>query len=575
MTPRWSTACPGWEELIVERKSMIPFSPLFPDEAAAALAVFKSLRVPDLPGQPTFGEVCDEWVFEFVAAIFGAYNPETAQRLITNFLLLISKKNGKSMIAAAIMLTALIRNWRHSAELLILAPTMEVANNSFGPAADIVRADPQLLVFLRVRENRREIMHLKTRAVLKVVAADVDVVGGKKAGFILVEELWAFGPKVKSAKMLLEATGGLASRPEGFVIYLSTHSDEEPEGIFKEKVEYFRDVRDGKTYDPKSFGLLYEFPARMIETKAYEDPRNWYVTNPNLGRSVSLEFLEDQFKKARHAQNSAEAINNFISKHLNVQIGGAQRTDRWVGAEFWEAQADKTITFEELFERCDVIVIGLDGGGLDDLYGFAALGRDKVTKDWLLWTHAWAHRDVMKRRPGIAQKLLDLEAAGELTFVGDELDDVKDIVDLIERVLDAGLLGGVWADPAGIGETVDELAQIGVTQTEGEVEDRDGAGAGMLFGAPQGIMMMSAIKTVERRLVKKKFWHNGGALMRWCVGNLKIERTATAIRATKQFAGDAKIDPAMGMFNAAIGMSRNPKPKSDKIPSGYRMPMVA
>ena len=46
--------------------------------------------------------------------------------------------------------------------------------------------------------------------------------------------------------------------------------------------------------------------------------------------------------------------------------------------------------------------------------------------------------------------------------------------------------------------------------------------------------------------------------MTWCVGNLKIEATATAIRATKQNAGDKKIDPVMALFDAASIMQTNP-----------------
>jgi phage terminase large subunit-like protein len=532
-------------------QSLVSDLPLFPNEVKHGLSAFKRLRLPDVIGTPTFGEAMGDWVFEVVAALFGSYDPETHKRAIQEYFLLVPKKNGKSVLAAGIMVAAICRNRRPDAEFTFLAPTIEVAGISFRSARSMVKLDPTLSRVFHIQDNIRRITHRKHGSFLQIKAADVDVVTGGKPLGTLIDETHLFATKSHAADIFLEIRGALASRPDGFLIQITTQSKAPPAGVFKSELARARDVRDGKLTLPKPLlPVLYELPHKIAADSGWENEQTWPLVNPNLGRSVDAEFLRSQLIDAKRKGQGDLAL--FASQHFNVEIGLSLPGDRWAGAEFWEKQTDETLTLERLLERSEIVVAGLDGGGLDDLFGLCTLGRCRETKHWLAWSHAWCHESVLQRRQTIAATLQDFQNNGELTIVQDELDDITAIVEIIRDIKRRNLLAAVAVDPAGLGEVVDALGRIGVSVAEKN-----------LIGAPQGYAMMNAIKGTERKLANGTLWHNKSALMAWAVGNCKIEPTATAIRMTKQNAGDAKIDPAMALFDAATVMSANP----DKAPA--------
>lgn len=543
MTAEWSTSCLDWRERIVARKSLIS-PPLFPGEAAAALVQMDALRVVDMPGSPTFGEISRPWVRAFVAAVFGAYDPDTGRRLIREFMLLISKKNTKSTTAGLLMLTMLIRNWRQAGEFGILAPTVEVAHNAYKPAADAIKADEELSDLLHVQDHIRTITHRQTKATLQVVAAESDAVAGKKWIVTLIDELWLFGKRHGAENMLREATGGMASRPEGAVIWLSTQADDAPSGVFRQKLMYARGVRDGSIDDKRFLPVLYEYPQAMLDAKEYLNPASFYVTNPNLGASVDVEFLEREHRKA--AEAGPESMVGFLAKHLNVEIGLALQTDRWAGADYWQQQADRSLTLDELLRRSEVVDIGIDGGGLDDLLGLAVIGRDRETHDWLVWSRAWAHPSVLERRKSAAAQFKDYALDGDLVLVKRIGDDVDEVAQIVSQVDASGLLDKVGCDPHGIGGILDAIGLAGVSPDK-------------ITGISQGWKLTSSIKTVERKLAEGALWHGGSPLMAWCVSNAKVEPRGNAVIITKQAAGFAKIDPLMALLNAGALMALNPQ----------------
>ena len=557
------------------QRSLIPFSPLFPAEAEAALAVFKSLRLVRLPGAPTMGAVCRPWVFDLVAAIFGSLyvdpDPNMIRRLIRYFMLLVSKKNSKSTVAAGVMLTALMRNHRRAGEFYVLAPTKEIADNAYLPALDMVKSSERLAKILHSQPNHRLITHRTTGATLKVIAADNETVSGKNAIGLFIDELWLFGKRSHAGSMLQEAMGGLATNKEGFVIYATTQSDAPPAGVFAQILELFRDVRDGVITDPERLGILYEYPEAMLKAEAYKDPSTWYVTNPNLGASVDADYLRSEATVKLREGRAAYA--SFLAKHLNVQIGQSLRADGWAGAIVWAAAVDETLTLDTLLARSEVVTVGIDGGGLDDLLGIAVIGREKVTKRWLVWGHAMISNIGEERRKANATDYADFIKDGDLsrfTYAkGDATGawvptNIAYVTNLVRRIRDLGLLACVGVDRHGIGAIVDALAEMDITQD-----------AGTLDAVPQGTALMGAIKTVEIKLADGTLLHANQQLMTWCVGNAVVKPTATAMMIARDEAGYGKIDPLMALFDAAYLMSLNPEPADDTLPADFELTVWA
>ncbi|MEK8235423.1 terminase large subunit, partial [Escherichia coli] len=501
MIPVWSTACPDWAERLKKGLSIIP-SPIYPEQAAHALAIFKQLRIVDAPGSPTFGESCAAWVFDLVAALFGSYDAQTGVRHIKEVFILIPKKNSKSTLAAGIMMTALLLNWRQAAGYTILAPTVEVAANAFNPARDMVRRDDDLDDLCQVQTHIRTITHRVTDTTLKVVAADPNTVSGIKSVGTLIDELWLFGKQYKAEDMLREAIGGLASRPEGFVVYTTTQSNEPPAGVFRQKLQYARDVRDGKIHDPHFLPVIFEHPPEMVESGAHLLMENLAMVNPNLGYSVDEAFLYREYRKAREA--GEEAFRGFMSKHANVEIGLALRSDRWAGADFWEQQG-RRVSLDDILQRADVVTVGIDGGGLDDLLGMYVIGRDRETREWLGWGHAWAHETAVLRRKSEASRFQDFVACGDMTIVRRVGDDTAEVAEYVRRIHEAELLDHIGIDPSGVGQILDSLAEAGIPD-------------GIVVGISQGWKLGGAIKTTERKLAEGVLVHGGQPLMAWCVG---------------------------------------------------------
>lgn len=545
----WDLSCPDWQDRVRDVRSLIPDLPLVKDEASQGLAFFDELQLADVPGAPRLADAAGQWFRDLVRAVFGSWDPAAATRYIRDIFLLAPKASAKTSYSAGLLLAVLLMNRRPNAEAVFVAPTQAISDLAYDQAAGMIELSAPLKKRFRTIDHTKTILDRITKTEANVKTFDVNVLTGSALIFALLDELHLLGRSAHTPKVLRQIRGGLDKTPEGLLLITTTQSDDAPAGAFADELAQARQIRDGVFRGApmrSMLPVLYEFPPEIAADQArWEDPANWRMVMPNFGRTQHLRDLVPSWESERAKGEHATRI--WASQHLNIQIGIGMRGNRWAGAEYWERRVDQSLTFESVLERSEVAIVGIDGGGLDDLFGLAVLGRDRETKHWLAWCHAWCHDGVLERRKSIAAVLRDFAGADELTIVDDELADLSAIVAHVADIKDRGLLAEVAVDPAGLGELVDALAQIDVTEENG-----------LLVGVGQGYRMMNAIKTAERRLVNGTLWHAGSRLMAWCVGNVKIEPTATAIRATKQNAGDAKIDPWCALMNACDRMSLAP-----------------
>jgi phage terminase large subunit-like protein len=548
----WDLSCLDWEQRLRDGRSLVPDLPIDLVQGDRAVSVYNKLRLADVPGTPKLEEAGGDWFRDIVRALFGSLVASPSQilareRMIRELFLLVPKKNSKTTNGALLMLTALLLNERPQASLIMTAPVQDVAQMAFDAAAGAIRLDSVLERKLHIKDHLKTIVHRETKAELAIMSFDPAALTGQKPIAVLIDELHVVAKMPKAKSAIRQLRGGMLPFPEAFMAFITTQSEEAPVGAFKDELQKARAIRDGTRKGPM-LPVLYEFPEDIQRPKEkgpepWRDSSLWHMVTPNVGRSITIPRLVEEYETAR--DTSQEELRAWASQHLNIEIGLALKSDCWSGATFWEAQGRREVTFEYLLQWSEVIDFGVDGGGLDDLLGAAAIGRHKVTHEWLHWAHAWAHESVFERRKDIAAQLQDFADEGSLTIVERVGQDCEEVAAFAARIEKADLLDKVGVDTAGIGAILDELEVAGVPPEK-------------VVGVPQNFKLAGAIKTVERKLAGGMFHHGGTALMNWCCGNARIEVRGNAIYVTKMASGLAKIDPLMATYDAASLMSLNP-----------------
>ncbi len=291
------------------------------EQAARALNLFSYLKHSkgEWAGQAIELEPWQAWI---IATVFGWVNEDTGKRRFRTVYEEIARKNGKTTKLAGIGLKGLTKDEEGGPEIYAAATKRDQARILFEEASRMIRQSKALRTRLDVQQHR--IIYPKNFGKFEPLSADANSMDGLNPHMALVDELHAH--KTPEVWDVLKSALGARSQP---LIWAITTAGFNKNGICYEVRDYAIKVLQGVIDDDAFFGIIYT----LDDADDWQDPDNWIKANPNLGVSVSIEYLQEQ---ARQAAVMPTAKVNFLTKHLNVWVTGESA---WCNVEKWLACA--------------------------------------------------------------------------------------------------------------------------------------------------------------------------------------------------------------------------------------------
>ena len=251
------------------------------------------------------------WQQAVVGNLFGWKRPDGTRRYREAFIF-VPRKQGKTLIASGLALYSFFCDGEPGAEIYCAAADRDQAKLLWDVARRQIMAEPVLANACRLYQHSIVIDSMGSS--FKAISADAHTKHGYNSHFVVVDELHA-QPNSELVDVLLTSTG---ARRQPMVVYLSTSDFERP-SVCNQKHEYAAKVRDGIIDDPYFLPVIYE----ASRDDDWTDPEVWAKVNPNLGVSLSLEYLE---RECRRAQETPSYENTFKRLHLNIRT---QSTAAW------------------------------------------------------------------------------------------------------------------------------------------------------------------------------------------------------------------------------------------------------
>ena len=329
---------------------------------------------------------------------------------------------------------------------------------------------------------------------------------------------------------------GSGSRVQPLTMTVTTAGDDQSH-LWIEEVGFAKQVLDQTINEDALFAAIYE----IDEDDDPFDENCWIKSCPNMGVSISMEFLRGQIKPA---MTSPQALNRFKRYHANVLVSSTERIFNL--DDFDKCKGD----LSDWARDADCVGAGIDLGGRDDLAAYAFVARFDTNKQ------DNEGRPIYRYEGRVASYIArntprDLNAIPFCDFIDTGLIKVTEspISDLQRDFVD-----DYWTY-----YTSDCAIDPYQAQQFGEQVEQEGV---VISAMPQTTRHFNEpIAELRQAIADGRFRHDGSPLLRWCLANAVAVRDRSDRWQYDKASSSQKIDPlvalTMAFSRAMLGRGRS------------------
>ena len=291
------------------------------------------------------------WQKAIVSAIFGILDKKTHRRQFREIFLLVGRKNGKSLFAAAIMAYVAYIDGEYGSELYCLAPKLDQADIVYDSFYKITQAEEELAEVTKKRRSDIYIAELNTT--IKKIAFNAKKADGFNPTMTTNDEMeaWPGDQGLKQYEVMVSGTG---ARTEPITLSTST-AGYVNDGIFDELMKRSTAFLKGSSKERRLLPFLY----MIDDLEKWNTKEELAKANPNLGVSVQWEFFEEQIAIALQSLSKKA---EFMTKYCNIKQNSSIA---WLDYETVAKAAGQPYTLDD-FRGC-YCVAGIDLSRTTDL----------------------------------------------------------------------------------------------------------------------------------------------------------------------------------------------------------------